>query len=77
LHSNLEIDGRLWSDKRALGTIESLPPWCVRTLRRSPALNATFDGDVHHMYDEVNLGIAVAATRGLMALLFATPVSCR
>lgn len=38
----------------------------VQTLRRVPALNATFEGETLYQYDAINLAIAVARDEGLL-----------
>lgn len=62
--------------ERALGQLKALPErigindliqyLSVQSLRRVPALNATYQGDTIYQYDAVNLSIAVAREEGLI-----------
>ena len=38
----------------------------VHTLRKFPEFNAVFEGNTHKLIEEINIGIAVAAERGLI-----------
>ena len=46
---------------------------CAAALRTQPALNAHCDGDAVTVFDEVNLGVAVATDAGLVVPLCTAP----